>query len=86
VAKSGFLDFKLDEKEQLRAAATIFRTLFSHEGGYSVKDAPPGIGDELAKIATIEVFILVKAPDGSYAPKAKCQANFRSAAMSVMRP
>lgn len=86
VAKGAFLDFKWDEKEQLRAAPTIFRTLFSHEGGYSLKGTPADIGDEIAKIATIEVFILVKAADGSFAPKTKCQANFRSPALSVMRP
>ena len=86
VAKGGFLDFKWDEKEQHRYAPITFRALFSHEGGYKSKGTPTDIGEEIAKIATIEVFILVKASDGSYSPKAKCQADFRSSATSILRP
>ena len=86
VAKAAFLDFKWDEKEQLRSSPAIFRALFSHEGGYQSKGAPADIGEEIAKISTIEVFILVKASDGSYSPRAKCQADFRSSAMSLIRP
>jgi hypothetical protein len=85
LAKGAFLDFKWDEKEQIRVAPTVLRGLFSHEGGYQSKKGPTDVGDELAKIATIEAFILVKAPDGSYSPKAKCQADFRSATISVIR-
>ena len=86
VAKGAFLDFKWDEKEQLRAAPAVFQALFSHEGGYKSKGTPADIGDELVKVATIEVFMLVKASDGTYSPRAKCQANFRSATTSLLRP
>jgi hypothetical protein len=84
-AKGAFLDFKWDEKEQVRAAPAVFRALFSHEGGYQPKGTPTDVGGELAKIATIDVTILVKTAEG-YSPKAKCQADFRSGATSLIRP
>ena len=86
VAKAGFLSFTWTEKSQLRAAAIVFQDLFSHEGGYKSKGTPVDIGDEIAKIATIEVDIFVKGSDNSYEPKAKCQADFRSSATSILRP
>lgn len=83
-AKGGFLDFKWEEKEQLRAAPSVFGALFSHEGGYKSKTAPADIGEEIAKISTLEVSILVKVSDGSLVPRAKCQTDFRTSNMSLV--
>jgi hypothetical protein len=86
IAKGSFLGFKWTDKEQILQAPLVFTGLFDHEGGYKVKTAPKDLGEQMAKIAMIETFILVKEANGNYAPKAKCQADFVTSSINTVRP
>lgn len=84
-AKHVFLDFTVTGNDQATAAATVFGYLFSHEGGYRAKSTPAKLGHELANIATIEATIFKSNNDQTLSPKAKCQADFRSNEVRVLR-
>jgi len=84
-AKAAFLNFTWDEKEHPRVAREVLRTLFAHRGGYSSKSEPPDLGDVLLNITTIQNVMYVPGDRGTFQPKAKCSADFKSAVVSITR-
>lgn len=85
-AKSAFLEFKTEDKDQQVVATKLFRELFRHESGLIPPGEPANMGEEIAEIATIEAILYTKGPDGVNYAKLICESNFRSQSVRVHRP
>lgn len=83
-AKSLFLDYSFELKEQIEAAPRVMGSLFSHAGGYEAKNQPKDVATQLVGITIMEVTMLSPSGNG-FTPRSKCSSGLVSSTVNVVK-